>query len=244
MAQESFEKKAKDQLEKSENISEVEYLNYSVMRYLWQANPLNGKKNDSYPKFLREIELLKDLSDNELRILSKSFHVRKFLTNEIIFSQGDVGVGFYFVYRGSVELSHRHTHFQSAAELNHVGKNDHSQKLFDVEKIITLESSDYFGEVALVQENSARLVTAIAREECELLGIFKPDLDRLIHNKPVVAAKFLRALSSSFADKLTVLTMESNKQMKKFQKVEKTLKDAKDALEDLKNIEANHASSR
>jgi len=198
----------------------VNYLDYSMMRYLWLANPLSGTKKDSIPKFFRNLELFKNLSDNELRLLARGFHVRKFIAGEVIFRQGDVGVGFYLVYNGRVELKHSDNTF-SGSEKN----------------IVTLEEFDYFGEVALVQDNSVRTATAIAKDDCELLGIFKPDLDKLIHNKPVVAARFLQALASSFADKLIYLTNEASKQKKKLIKVETKLKEKSEEL--LKLEEAN-----
>lgn len=215
---ESYEKKMTNDATK-ENPN---YLDYSVMRYLWLANPLSRTKKDSIPKFLRNLELFKSLSDNELRILSKSFHQRKFIAGEVIFRQGDVGVGFYLIYNGRVELKYNENTFS--------GEN---------QNIVVLEEFDYFGEIALIQDNSLRTVTAIAKEDCELLGFFKPDLDRLINNKPVVAAKFLRAIASSFADKLIFLTNEASKQKKKLLKVETKLKEKS---EELLKLEAANAA--
>lgn len=202
----------------------VNYLDYSMMRYLWLANPLSGTKKDSIPKFFRSLELFKNLSDNELRLLARGFHVRKFIAGEVIFRQGDVGVGFYFIYNGRVELKHSDNTF-SGSEQN----------------IVTLEEFDYFGEVALVQDNSLRTATAVAKEDCELLGIFKPDLDKLIHNKPVVAARFLQALASAFTDKLIYLTNEASKQKKKLLKVEHKLQEK---TEQLKKLEEANATER
>ncbi len=206
----SYEKKIID----SDSNEKIGYLDYSVMKYLWLANPLSGTKKDSIPKFFRNLELFKDLSDNELRIFSKSFHLRKFSQGEVIFRQGDVGVGFYLIYDGTIELNYKETTFSG---------NEKS--------VISLTDFDYFGEVALVQENSTRFVTAIAKEDSELLGIFKPDLDKLIHNKPILAAKFLRALSSSFADKLTYLSLEASKQKIKLNKVEQKLEEVSKQLQ-------------
>ncbi len=210
---ESYEKK----ISNKDSNEEVAYLDYSVMKYLWLANPLSGAKKDSVPKFLRNIEMFKNISDNELRILSRSFHIRKFLPKEVIFRQGDVGVGFYFIYSGRVELTYAEQSNQPT---------DRS--------LISLDEFDYFGEVALIQDNSVRTVTATAKDDCVLLGIFKPDLDKLIHNKPVVAAKFLRALSSSFADKLIFLTSEASKQHKRILKLEAKIEEKNIEISELK----------
>lgn len=211
---ESYEKK-------KENIN---YLDYSMMKYLWLANPLSGTKKDSIPKFFRNSELFKSLSDNELRLLARSFHIRKFAAGEMVFRQGDVGVGFYLIYSGRVELKYSDSTF-TGSDVN----------------IVTLEEFDYFGEVALVQDNSIRTVTAVAKEECELLGIFKPDLDKLIHNKPVIAARFLQALASAFTDKLLFLTSEASRQKKKLLKTEIKLQEK---IEQLKKLEEANVSER
>ncbi len=202
----------------------VSYLDYSMMRYLWLANPLSGTKKDSIPKFFRNLELFKSLSDNELRLLARSFHIRKFVQGEMIFRQGDVGVGFYLVYNGRVELKYADSTFTGLEQ-----------------SIVTLEEFDYFGEVALVQDNSLRSATAVAKDDCELLGIFKPDLDKLIHNKPVVAARFLQVLASAFTDKMIFLTTEASKQKKKIIKLESKLQEKNELL---KKLEETNVSER
>ena len=63
-----------------------------------------SSNKNSIPKFLRRIKVLENFSDNELRLLSNSLHLRQFDDGEVIFKQNDNGVGFYFIYGGRVDI--------------------------------------------------------------------------------------------------------------------------------------------
>lgn len=178
-------------------------IDLSMMKYLWMANPLSSAKKHSIPKFLRNVELLKNFSDNELRILAKYMHNRKFTEGEVVFRAGEVGIGFYFIFTGTIELSH-----------------DDLEGEVSEEKFLTLEEFGYFGELALLQEGNQRTATAIARNKCELVGIFKPDLDNLIMRYPVIAAKLIQSISIALADRLYFLTSEANKIHRKLKQLE------------------------
>lgn len=178
-------------------------IDLSMMKYLWMANPLSRARKHSIPKFLRNVELLKNFSDNELRILAKYMHNRKFADGEVVFREGEVGIGFYFIFSGIIELSH----------------DDLGNDVSD-EKFLILEEFGYFGELALLQEGNQRTATALARNKCELVGIFKPDLDNLIIRHPVIAAKLIQSISIALADRLYFLTNEASKMHKRIKQLE------------------------
>ncbi len=178
-------------------------IDFSMMKYLWMANPLSGARKDSIPKFLRNVELLKNFSDNELRILAKYMHNRKFSEGEVVFRAGEIGIGFYFIFSGTIELSH-----------------DDLDSEINSEKFLILEEFGYFGELALLQEGNQRTATAIARNKCELVGIFKPDLDNLIVRHPILAAKLIQSISIALADRLYFLTNEASKMHKRLKQLE------------------------
>ncbi len=197
----SYEKEIKEA-----SINKVELakkIDFSMMKYLWMANPLSGARKHSIPKFLRNIELLKNFSDNELRILAKYMHNRKFSEGEVVFREGEIGIGFYFIYSGTIELSH----------------DDLGSEVSD-EKFLALEEFSYFGELALLQEGNQRTATALAKNKCELVGIFKPDLDNLIVRHPVIAAKLIQSISIALADRLYYLTYEASKLHKRIKQLE------------------------
>ena len=203
----SYEKEISKKIEKNEPLPDK--LEISVLRYFWQSNPIMGKKVDSIPKFLRRIEVLKNFTENELRILAKFLHVRKFSPGEKIFNQGELGVGFYFIYSGYTDLLVTETDTNVESEDN---KSGH---------ILTLEKYDYFGELALLQQNSTRNATAISRQGCELLGLFKPDVDQLINIYPLIAAKLLQSVSLIVANRLFSLTREVRELKYKINTMEK-----------------------
>jgi CRP-like cAMP-binding protein len=197
----SYENEIKAAGEKKQNL--LSKIDFSMMKYLWLANPLSGARKDSIPRFLRNIELLKNFSDNELRILSKFMHSRKFSDQEIIFQQDEIGIGFYFIYSGIVEL----TFEENSVELQ--GR-----------KFLELSEFNYFGELALLQENHPRGASAISKNRTELVGIFKPDLDHLIENQPRIAAKLIQSISIAIADRLFHLTIEASKLNRKLKSLE------------------------
>ena len=197
----SYEKEIKESAASKQELTSK--IDFSMMKYLWMANPLSGTRKDSIPKFLRNVELLKKFSDNELRILSKYLHNRKFSEGEVVFRSGEVGIGFYFIFSGTIELSH-----------------DDINSEVNQEKFLVLEEFGYFGELALLQDGNQRTATAIARNQCELVGIFKPDLDHLIIRHPVIGTKLIQSISIILADRLYYLTYEASKMFKKIKQFE------------------------
>lgn len=171
------------------NIIRTERIDIGLLRYLWQAGPFSLKREESLPRFLAKVSALSSFSNNELRILSKYLHMRSFKQHEVIFHQGDSGYGFYFVYTGSIDIVHLS------------GKEDQKME----HAIARLERYQYFGEMGLLQKYNRRNATAVSAEETCLLGLFKPDLETMLHTHPVVGAKFLREISLIIANRLGAL---------------------------------------
>ena len=176
-------------------------VNLSVLRYFWQASPLSGGGGSVIPKFLRKIAILKNFSDNELRILSHSLHHRHFTSREVVFNHGDHAVGFYFIFSGQVAVF-------TATPPAKAGERTESNQATAAKQIVTLEKGDYFGEIALLQKHATRTATAIATENTKLLGIFKPDMEQLIENHPPLAAKLLLAISTILTHRISAMAEE------------------------------------
>jgi CRP-like cAMP-binding protein len=167
-------------------------LDIGILRYLWQAGPFTLNRDESIPRFLTKVNVLKEFSDNELRVFTKYLHQRKFKKGEVIFNQGDVGYGFYFVLSGKIEII-----YHSGLEGNVL---DH--------RIATLDKFQYFGEMGLLEEFNRRDASAICGEDAVLLGLFKPDLEELLDQNPVVGAKFMREISLILAQRVSILMNE------------------------------------
>lgn len=211
----SYEKNVKEMIEKGAELPKK--LDIPLLKYFWQSSPLAHGQVHSIPRFLRKIIVLKNFSDNELRILSKYIHVRKFAENEAVFRQGDLGIGLYFIYSGHVDVI--------VEQESLVGPTD--EELPKARHIISLEKFDYFGELALLQDDGERNATVLAREGCMLLGLFKPDLEELMNDYPVVATKLLQSISIIITNRLFSITLEVRNLKFKIAQLEGELERAK-----------------
>jgi CRP/FNR family cyclic AMP-dependent transcriptional regulator len=151
-----------------------------IIEYFWNASPLSRNRKNSLHNFLRNIKVLSKLSDYEIRLLSQFLHEREFEQNEEVFSQGDRGFGFYIIYSGAIEI--------------YLQKKRSSGEPYE-EHIVNLIHHQYFGELALLDDNDVRNASARAKQSTTLLALFRPDLEELIERHPVVAAKLLQAIS-------------------------------------------------
>lgn len=199
----TYEKEKMDKFNRGEGSGER--LDIPILRYLWDASPLSFISNkDNYHDFFKKISMLNSFSDNEVRLFTKFLHRREFTANEVIFKQGDSGYGFYFIFSGSVNI--------------------YSNQVYQSEDwgdlVIRLEKSQYFGEMGLLEEFNRRSATVVAAENSVLLGIFKPDLENLLEQHPVMGAKFLRETALIMANRMGQLTREIVAMRKKLKELE------------------------
>lgn len=202
----SYEKEMMEKMSHGESGSDR--LDIPLLKYLWEASPLSFLAKESYHEFFKKISVLSSFSDNEVRLFTKYLHRREFAPNEVIFRQGDSGYGFYFIFSGSVNIysNHQTLNAEDAGDL-----------------IVRLEKRQYFGEMGLLEEFNRRSATVIAAESTVLLGIFKPDLERMLEVHPVLGAKFLRETALIMANRMGQLTREIVSLKKKLKEVEQRL---------------------
>ncbi len=202
----SYEKEMRDKMSQGESTSDR--LDIPLLKYLWDASPLSFMAKESYHDFFKKISVLSSFSDNEVRLFTKYLHRREFTNNEVIFRQGDSGYGFYFIFSGAVNIYANHQ------TLNPDEPGD---------LIVRLEKRQYFGEMGLLEEFNRRSATIIAAENTILLGIFKPDLERMLEIHPVLGAKFLRETALIMANRMGQLTREIISLKKKIKELEQRL---------------------
>ena len=202
----TYEKEMMEKMSHGEPTSDR--LDIPLLKYLWDASPLAFITGESYHDFFKKISVLSSFSDNEVRLFTKYLHRREFTPNEVIFRQGDSGYGFYFIYNGSVNIYSNHQ------TLNAEDPGD---------LIVRLEKRQYFGEMGLLEEFNRRSATVIAAENTVLLGIFKPDLERMLEIHPVLGAKFLRETALIMANRMGQLTREIVSLKKKMKELEQRL---------------------
>ena len=71
-----------------------------------------------------------------------------------------------------------------------------------------------------MEEFNRRTATAVASENTVLLGLFKPDLEMMLEQYPVMGAKFLRETALIMAERMGQLTKEIKVLRKKISRLE------------------------
>lgn len=131
---------------------------------------------------LQETPMFSELSLRDLKLVEKFLHPRTYHQDEVIFTEGDPGVGMYIVMSGKISIT----------------KNSgNSSKI----ALATIEEGGFFGEVSII-EGGPRTASATAIEKTELLGFFKADLEELIERKPEIAAKTLYEIARILGERL------------------------------------------
>lgn len=199
----SYEKEMMEKIQRGEVTPEK--LDIPLLKYLWDASPLNFGTKNNYHSFFKKISILNSFTDNEIRIFAQFLHRREFISNEVIFKQGDSGYGFYFIFAGSVNIYSNHL-------------NSNNEELSEL--VIRLDKSQYFGEMGLLENFNRRSATVVSHEPTVLLGIFKPDLEKLLEYHPVLGAKFLRETALIMANRMGQLTREIMVLKKKIKELE------------------------
>ena len=132
----------------------------------------NGQRKLPFTGILLRVPIFENLSKHELTSIDRILHRREYLPDEIIFRQGEPGMGMYVVQQGKVAIV----------------SEPQNQQLYE------MQEGDFFGEVALLDEGP-RSATAVARTNCTLLGFFQPDLFDLINRNPRLGVKVVLSVA-------------------------------------------------
>lgn len=161
------------------------------MNYLWD-NLFKKSADDDIRSVLRNNILFQDLNERELRFIESIVHVRRYHAGEPIFKQGEVGVGMYLISKGRIEIY----------------VNDPNPITEDMREIFITQllPGDFFGELALVEDNGRRTATALSRDESVLIGFFKPDLVEVLDRQPDVGIKVTLRLAEVLGKRLKETT--------------------------------------
>ena len=150
------------------------------MNNIWEnIFKIRQKNADETDKILSNIPVFKDINQRDLRTIKRILHQREYRKDEVIFHQGDVGLGMYIIVSGTVEI------------ISNPG--DHL--------LAELHEGDFFGELALL-DDAPRSAAAIPRTPCTLLCFFKPELLDLINRNPKLGGKILFRLAWTIGERL------------------------------------------
>jgi CRP/FNR family transcriptional regulator, cyclic AMP receptor protein len=161
--------------------------------FLWKNYFKRTTEEKEISTILKENILFADLSSKHLKFVTNIVHLRKYRTSEVIFRQGEIGVGMYIIARGRVNITLEETRSE---------KNECQDGII----ISKLVSGDFFGELSLVEENARRSATAVAGENTSLIGFFKPDLLEIMERRPGVGVKIALRLGEVISRRLKVTT--------------------------------------
>ena len=145
----------------------------------WENIFRRQKKTDAIDKILMQIPVFQDLNNRELQIIKRILHQREYGKQEIIFSQGDVGLGMYIVVSGQVEIT--------CDPGSHV--------------LADLKEGDFFGELALL-DDAPRSASAKTRAPGTILCFFKPEMLDIINRYPSIGCKILFRLAWTIGERL------------------------------------------
>jgi CRP/FNR family cyclic AMP-dependent transcriptional regulator len=150
------------------------------MNNIWEnIFKVRQKNADETDKILSKIPVFQDLNHRDLRTVKRILHQREYRKDEVIFHQGDAGLGMYIIIRGTVEI------------ISNPGEH----------LLAELNEGDFFGELALL-DDAPRSATAVPRTPCTLLCFFNPELLDIIKRNPKLGGKILFRLAWTIGERL------------------------------------------
>jgi CRP/FNR family cyclic AMP-dependent transcriptional regulator len=140
---------------------------------------------------LSQVGIFNGLSEQELEVLAASSVTRQYPKNTVIINDGDHADSLYLIDQGRVK----------------VYCSDKNGKEFIMN---TLEPGDYFGELALLDDDR-RSASVRTMEKCTFRIIYKEDFQRVITEHPNIAKVLMRNLTRSvrkLTDKVKSLALQ------------------------------------
>ncbi len=128
---------------------------------------------------LKKVPIFEKMSRRELDAIERIMYRREYRSGEVIFRQGEPGVGMYVVQHGTVSIV-----FEPTGQV-----------------LAELRDGDFFGEIALLNE-TPRSATAQAKTDCTLWGLFQPELLDLLGRDPRLGVKLLLPLAQIAGQRL------------------------------------------
>ena len=140
----------------------------------WSLKLFSASGDEPRLRELRAMRLFKELSPRELREVDELLHERSYQKDEIIFDEGDVGLGLFIVVSGRAKA------FSSHAALKELAPE--------------FCCGDFFGEISLFDE-SLRTARVVAIEPCRVVALFRTEFFSLLERNKSIGVKILFELS-------------------------------------------------
>ena len=163
-----------------------------MIDFIWDNLFRGSRKEKTLRQKLKGNFLFQDLSMLQLSLLERIVNVRSYRPGENIFRQGDVGVGMYIISSGLVNI--------------YVEEIESKTGEIQTTHVTQLEPGDFFGDLALVEENGRRTASAVAHKEVTLIGFFKSDLMEIASRNSSAGVKILMRLGEVLGQRLIETT--------------------------------------
>jgi len=163
---------------------------------IWEVIEIRKRKvRDDIFKVMKNVPIFSDLNEKEMEELEKIIHRREYKKGEPIFRMGDPGLGMYIIIKGSVNIAEEK-----------VGG--------EMMTLAMLKEGAFFGDLALLDE-APRSASAIADEDSDILGFFRPDFLDLLYRKPKMGIKILFGLARTIGERLRRTNLQLTELQKK-----------------------------
>ncbi|UCH50772.1 MAG: SLC26A/SulP transporter family protein [Chloroflexota bacterium] len=146
---------------------------------------MRGAQRETQILELHDISVFQGLSPEQLHLVQHYVRPVSFRRGDIIFREGDVGDGIYFILSGYVSVF--------------TGSRDY--------RLATFADGVFFGEMSIL-EDKPRSATVRAETDTKLLFMSKEDFQQLTQTEPALAAHILRRLSSDLSHRLRMTNAE------------------------------------
>ena len=128
-------------------------------------------------EMLKVSQIFATLSNKQLESIAATSRILSFNEGDAIIKEGeDRSIGFYVLASGSAEVTK------------------------DGAVVATYGPGDYFGEIALLRNDTARTATVTATGDAEVLGLTKWDFRALVSSEPDIAVQVMGELARRLAE--------------------------------------------
>jgi len=126
---------------------------------------------DAPTELLAQIPLFEGLSHGELQRIGRSFKERRFSAGDTVAAEGAGGVGFFVIGQGTASVD---VHGEQRGRLG---------------------PGDYFGEIALIDDQARRTATITADSDLTCYGLTSWEFRPLVETNAQIAWKLLQVMA-------------------------------------------------
>ena len=131
---------------------------------------------DAPTELLAQIPLFEGLSHGELERIGRSFKERRFSAGDTVAAEGAGGVGFFVIGEGTASVD---VHGEQRGRLG---------------------PGDYFGEIALIDDQARRTATITADSDLTCYGLTSWEFRPLVETNAQIAWKLLQVMAKRLRD--------------------------------------------